>query len=72
LTCENGYKVTTEEIKESAAATVAKGTILDRDGVFWNRFIFNGQLNESALLEANYTEKQIPWIKAEMHRLNWL
>lgn len=48
------------------------GTILDYDSVFWMRFIFNGQLNEEALMEKGYTEKQLPWIRAEMQRLGWL
>lgn len=59
-------------MQEDAVATAASGTILDRDGVFWKRFIFNGVLNESAILEAKYSEKQIPEIKARMQKLGWL
>jgi hypothetical protein len=72
LTCENGYKVTPEEVQQDAVETARAGTILDRDGVFWKRFIYEGRLNESALLEKGYTEGQLPSIKAEMKRLKWL
>jgi hypothetical protein len=73
MTCENGYKITQEEIREKIEVNMQKATLLDFNQDYWKRFIKEEKLDKDALVKAGYNGPgQAEWIEAEMVKLGWL
>ncbi len=73
LRAEQGYKITEEELmEETQKIEQQRGFVLGVSYEGWQPFIKDGALDEAALLEANYTQEQIPYIREEMTARGWL
>ena len=64
--------MTEDEINENKQATVQRGFFMSLSAEFWEPFIAGGVLDEKGLLEANYTEEQLPYIREGLQELGWL
>lgn len=65
-------KVEEAEVKAVEREPLSRGLLLDRDEVYWGRFIEGGKLDTEKLLEEGYIKAQIPYIASAMEELGWL